>query len=291
MTIPVGLYSATDDHAIHFHQLERGTGDRIRNRRVNERTQREVDYADIVKGRDLGDGEYVVVEPEELDAIAPGRSRSLDIDGFVDLDEIDPVYFQRTYWLAPGGEASRKPYQLLVAALEKLNRVGIATFIMRGREHLAAIRADRGHLALDTLHFADEIRQPPGESGERAGTRGKELDMALSLIESMSGPWRPGDHHDTYRERVERLIEDKRAGREVVAEAEPAEATPMSDLLDALERSVSARRGTPDLDSASKAQLTDMARELGVKGRSKMTRIELRRAVEQATEGQGRKAS
>ena len=307
VTIPVGVYSATDDHAIHFHQLERGTGDRIRNRRVNERTQREVDYADIVKGRDLGGGEYVVVEREELDAIAPGRSRSLDIDGFVGLDEIDPVYFQRTYWLAPGGESSRKPYQLLATALERLNRVGIATFVMRGKEYLAAIRADGDVLALQTLYFADEVRDPAdldNVPGKRAkGGSDKELDMATGLIESMSAPWKPEQSRDSYQDRVQKLIEDKRKGREIVTESEPAEPTGMSDLLEALQRSVEAARGGakkgaaekkkpkkrkgkragPDLSAASKSELLAMARELKVSGRSSMSRDQLVDALRAAS--------
>jgi DNA end-binding protein Ku len=242
VSIPVGLYSATDDHTIHFHQFQRGTADRIRYQRINERTGKEVDYADIVKGAEVGGGDYVIVEPEELDAIAPGRSRSIDITSFVDLDEIDPVHFQKTYWLAPAGEQYTRPYALLLEAMARTNRAGIATFVMRGKEYLTAIRADEGVLALQTLFFADEIRNPADEldnlpRGATAG--GKELDMAKTLIESMSGPWHPQDYHDTYTERVERLIDDKRRGREIVTEAEPPEPTEMSDLLEALQRSIS----------------------------------------------------
>jgi DNA end-binding protein Ku len=242
VSIPVGLYSATDDHTIHFHQFQRGTADRIRYQRINERTGKEVDYADIVKGAEVGGGDYVIVEPEELDAIAPDRSRSIDITSFVDLDEIDPVHFQKTYWLAPAGEQYTRPYALLLEAMARTNRAGIATFVMRGKEYLTAIRADEGVLALQTLFFADEIRNPADEldnlpRGATAG--GKELDMAKTLIESMSGPWHPQDYHDTYTERVERLIDDKRRGREIVTEAEPPEPTEMSDLLEALQRSIS----------------------------------------------------
>jgi DNA end-binding protein Ku len=242
VSIPIGLYSATDDHTIHFHQFQRGTADRIRYQRINERTGKEVDYTDIVKGAEVGGGDYVIVEPEELDAIAPGRSRSIDITSFVDLDEIDPVHFQKAYWLAPAGEQYTRPYALLVEAMARTNRAGIATFVMRGKEYLTAIRADEGVLALHTLFFADEIRNPADELDNLPGRKpasGKELDMAKTLIESMSGPWRPQDYHDTYTERVERLIDDKRRGREIVTEAEPPEPTEMSDLLEALQRSIS----------------------------------------------------
>lgn len=160
VTIPVALFSATEDHTVHFNQFERGTSDRIRYQRVNERTGKEVEYADIVRGHEVGDGEYVLVEPDELAAIAPGRSKSIEITGFVDLDEIDPIHFQKTYWLAPAKEEYGRPYALLTEALDKTNRVGIASFVMRGKQYLTDIRADDGVLALDTLYYADEIRDP-----------------------------------------------------------------------------------------------------------------------------------
>ena len=309
VSIPVGLYTATDDHTIHFHQFQRGTSDRVRNKRVNERTGREIEFDDIVKGADVGDGEHVIVEPDELDAIAPGRSRSLEISEFVDLDEIDPIYFQRTYWLAPTSDEYAKPYALLRQAMNATNRAGIGTFVMRGKEYLAAVRADRDVLAMHTLYFADEVRDPgelehvPGRRAKR-GTD-KELDMATGLIESMSTPWRPEQHRDSYEDRVRRLIEDKHRGREVVTESEPPEPTEMSDLLDALQRSVEAARksgstkrtsGTAksksakssatkpaDLGSASKQQLLRLARELNVPGRSSMTRDQLATAVRRAS--------
>jgi DNA end-binding protein Ku len=294
VSIPVGLFSATEDHTIHFNQFERGTADRIRYKRINERTGKEVDYSDIVKGKDVGGGDYVIVERDELADIAPGRSRTIDITTFVDLDDIDPIFFQKTYWLAPTDEQYERPYALLREAMTRTHKAGIATFVMRGKEYLTAIRADKDVLALETLFFADEIRDTdrldnvPG----RSRAKGKELDMATGLIESMTGPWRPEDFRDTYSERVEQLLEDKRRGREIVTEAAPPEPTAMTDLIAALERSVDAARGgdgsssrdghEPDLSRASKADLTEMARELGVKGRSKMSRAELEKAVAKA---------
>ena len=294
---------------IHFHQFERGTADRVRNQRINERTGKEVEYSDIVKGKEVGGGDYVIVEPDELADIAPGRSRTIDIVTFVDLDEIDPIFFQKTYWLAPTDEQYGRPYALLRDAMARTNRAGIATFVMRGKEYLTAVRADENVLALETLFFADEIRDPadlddlPG----RTQAKGKELEMATSLIESMSGPWRPEDFRDTYTERVEKLIEDKRRGREIVTESEPPEPTAMSDLIAALEASVAEARGGPkdrsgrrkkaatttrkkagkgesdgDLSQLSKADLAAMARDLDVQGRSSMNRGELERAVAKA---------
>jgi DNA end-binding protein Ku len=300
VSIPVGLFSATEDHTIHFNQFERGTADRIRYQRINERTGKEVEYSDIVKGRDVGDGEYVIVEPGELADIAPGRSRSIEISTFVDLDEIDPIHFQKTYWLAPEGEQYARPYALLREAMARTNRAGIATFVMRGKEYLTAIRAHGDVLALETLFFADEIRDPStlDELPAKVKPKGKELEMATALIESMSGPWRPEDYRDTYTERVEKLIEDKRRGREVLTEAEPPEPTAMPDLIAALERSVANARGglkpdrkDQDLSTASKAELMDLARELDVKGRSSMNRDELADAVTKASGAARRSAS
>ncbi|MFF4825090.1 Ku protein [Streptomyces sp. NPDC001312] len=177
VTVPVGLYTSTEDHTVHFHQLQRGTSDRIRNRRVNERTGDEVDTGDIVKGYEIDDGEYVVVEPDELDDIAPGRSRTIDISDFVDLDDIEPVYFDRTYYIAPSGKEYTKVYELLRAALAEANKAGIATFVMRNRQYLTALRAEGEVLVLQTLHWADEVRDPgqelpelpSGRAGQAAG--------------------------------------------------------------------------------------------------------------------------
>ncbi|MFD3618962.1 Ku protein [Streptomyces sp. NPDC058676] len=136
VSVPVGLHTATSDHTVHFHQLQRDTADRIRNRRVNERTGKEVAGDDIVKGYEVADGEYVVVEPDELDEIAPGRSRTIDISDFVDLADIEPAYFDRTYYVGPRGKEYTKVYELLRAALAEAGKVGIATFVMRGKQYL-----------------------------------------------------------------------------------------------------------------------------------------------------------
>jgi DNA end-binding protein Ku len=260
VTVPVGLFSATDDHSVHFHQYQRGTTDRIRNRRVNENTGEEVSYGDVVKGYDADDGRIVILEPGELDEIAPGRSRSIDVEAFVDLDEIDPIYFQKTYWLAPAKEENAKVYALLASAMASTNRAAIATFVMRGKQYLAAVRAqDEGRvLALETLNYADEVRRPSDSLDhlpEAGPQEGKELDMARTLIESMSAPWRPEDYRDTYTDQVKQLIEDKLAGNEVVAAQAAPEATEVTDLLEALRRSVEARQGSGGAEArAPKAQ-------------------------------------
>jgi DNA end-binding protein Ku len=317
VSIPVGLFSATEDHTVHFHQFQRDTSDRIRNQRVNERTGKEVEYSDIVKGAEVGDGEHVIVEPEELDSIAPGRSRSLEITDFVDLDEIDLIYFNRTYWLAPTSDQHSHPYGLLLEAMKRTNRAAIGTFVMRGKEYLTAIRPDGDVLALETMFFADEVRDPAKELDNLPDTgkaKGKELDMANQLIESMSGPWRPENYHDSYQDRVRKLIEDKHRGREVVTEPDASEPTEVSDLLAALERSVSEsrdrggakgsadRKGSragagrkggqaDDLAEATKSELLELARELDIEGRSRMRRDQLIEAVSDARSHTDKRAS
>jgi DNA end-binding protein Ku len=278
--VPVALYPATKSHTIAFHQFEQGTSDRIRNRRVNERTGKEVDRQDIVKGRDYDDGDHVVVAQEELDDIAPGRSRSLEIQTFVAWTEIDPIYFNKSYWLAPANKDYAHAYYLLVKAMAETDRAGISEFVMRGRQYLTAVRADRGLLALHTLYFADEIRDLTKEIDlpKADKPRGRELSMATELVESMSGPWRPEDYRDTYRDRVRALIKDKRAGRATEPEPAPAEPTTVIDLTEALRNSIRKR----DADDLSKADLTRLARRLKISGRSTMSRTELARAVRKA---------
>jgi DNA end-binding protein Ku len=245
VSVPVEIYSATEAHEPTFHQFEKGTKDRIRYQRVNERTGKQVDYADIVKGAEVGRGKYVMIEQEELDSVAPGRSRSLEIRSFVDLDEIDPIHFAKSYYLGPNGDEAKKPYALLRDAMAKANRAAIASFVMRSKEYLAAIRADGDVLVLETMFFADEVRNPKDEIGNLPGNvkvSPPELKMAGQLIESMAGPWRPKDYRDSYTDRVNELIRAKAKNRsyEVAEEAPPA--TNVVDLTEALRASVEAAK-------------------------------------------------
>ena len=258
VSVPVGLYSATEEHELDFHQFQRGTSDRIRYKRVNERTGREVDYDKIVKGHDVGGGEYVIVEQEELADIAPGKSRSLEISTFVDLDEIDPIHFQKSYYLAPSDSDNTSSYALLRDALAKTNRAGIASFVMRSKEYLAAIRADGKVLVLETMFFVDEIRDPAKELGSlpaKSGA-GKQLSMAVDLVEAMSGTWRPAEYKDSYTERVKKLVETKRKGEEVVYNEEEPEATQRTDLVSALRASVEAARSSRTTKKAAAKKST-----------------------------------
>ncbi|GGS77234.1 non-homologous end joining protein Ku [Streptomyces cinerochromogenes] len=246
VTLPVGLYTATQDHTVHFHQLQRGTSDRIRNKRVNERTGKEVDTDRIVKGYEVDEGEYVVVEPEELEEIAPGRSKVIDLAGFVDLRRVEPVYFDRTYYVGPRGKEYVQVYELMRAALDRSDKAGIATLTMRGKEYLTALRAQPDVLVLHTLHWADEVRDPadvvPGLPDRRTSGDSKELRTAEQLIDALTIDWDPADYRDTYEERVKELVAAKAKGEEVVGEAEPPEATNVIDLMEALSRSVEQSR-------------------------------------------------
>ncbi|MET8538708.1 Ku protein [Streptomyces sp. NPDC005065] len=245
-TLPVGLFTATEDHTVHFHQLQRDTADRIRNRRVNERTGKEVSGGDIVKGYELAEGEYIVVEPDELDQIAPGRSQTIDITDFVDLDAIEPVYFDRTYYIAPRGKEYTKVYELLRAALEESDKAGIATFVMRGKQYLTALRAEERLLVLQTLHWADEVRDPGKELPElpsRRKGKGKELTLAIQLVDALSAPWEPGRYHDTYEEKVRELVQAKAEGQEIAVAEEAPQATNVIDLMSVLQSSLDQARG------------------------------------------------
>ncbi|MEV7211930.1 Ku protein [Kitasatospora cineracea] len=302
VSLPVALYPATESHTVRFHQLQRGTTDRVRQRRVNERTGEEVPFEDVVKGYELTEGQYVVVEPAELEEVSPGRSRTIEISGFADPAEIDPVFFDKTYYLGPADPAAAKVYQLLVEALAHSHRAGIAVFSMRGREYLTAVDSADGLLELHTMHWADELRDPqqevPGLPARRKDFNRTELATAEQLIGMLAVDWRPDDYHDTYGERVRALVEAKAEGRATTpsAGAEP-EATGAGELMDALRRSLDqacaqargsggrrteSEKPAEDLSSLSKAELYRRAAALGVPHRSTMTRDQLQYALQAA---------
>jgi DNA end-binding protein Ku len=319
VNVPVGLYSATEDNSVHFNQFERGTSSRIRYRRINEDTGEEVDYDDIVKGEEVGDGSYVIVTPEELEEIEPRRTRTIDISDFVEIGEIDPIYFQKTYYLAPQSDQGQRAYALLLQAMERAGRIGIATFVMRSKEYLAAVRPQGDVLTLETMFFADEVRDAVEEIETLPVPQSfgkKDLDMAVSLIDSMTATWDPTNYRDTYRDRVNELIEAKRRGDEVVVEGESPPEADVVDLMEALRASVDAaksghhrpgnahragklrarRRGgaeeeDDDLSGMTKAELYSLAQDAHVEGRSNMDRAELESAVRKARRSSQRAAS
>jgi len=242
VNVPVGLYSATQDKTVHFNQFEEGTSDRIRYKKVNERTGEEVPPGKIVKGYDLGGGEYVILTEAELDAAEPEKSKLIEITDFVDLDQIDPIYYRSTYYLAPEGEAADKAYALLRQVMRKANKVAIGTVVMRNKEYPVAIRPDDDVLKLETMYFADEIRSPVKELPDLPGAdevTDREVQMAGLLLESMAGDWNPEKYQDTHRLQLEAIIEAKRQGNEIVTgvDAEPAP-TKVVDLMEVLSASI-----------------------------------------------------
>jgi DNA end-binding protein Ku len=255
VNVPVGVYPATQDKSIHFNQFEKGTSDRIRYKKVNERTGEEVASGDIVKGFDLGGGEYVMLSEDELAAAEPERSRQIEITDFVDLDDIDPVFYRTTYYLAPEGNGSDRPYALLRKAMKESRKVGIATMVMRNKEYLVAIRPEGDVLALETMFFADEVRSPQQELPripDDGDLTEREVSMAHVLIGSMESEWDPDRFHDTHREKVESLIEEKSQGK-VITAAKSAPVPKIVDLMEALQASISASqsgRATPGKKAA-----------------------------------------
>jgi len=257
VNVPVGLFSATQDKTIHFNQIEAGTSDRIRYKKVNERTGREVDNAKIVKGFNLGDGSYVLLTDEELAAADPERSRNIAIVDFVEAAEIDPLLYRNGYYLAPQGEGARQAYALLREAMLRESKVAVAELVMRNKEYLVTVRPHEKDnvLVMHTLYYSDEVRSPeeelPNLPGEETFTD-RELAIASQLIDAMTSPWDPEQYHDTHRQRVEELVASKHEGREIVLEA-PAPAPKVVDLMAALEASVKAASGATAPKAPAKA--------------------------------------
>jgi DNA end-binding protein Ku len=243
VTVPVRLYTATASHKPTFHQFKRGSGQRIRNRRVTEDAGEVVDYDDIVKGADIGDGRHVIVTPEELETIEPGRSRAIGIEDFVDLDDIDPLVWNRTYYLGPDGDAAEAPYELLRRAMVNSGKVAIGRFVMRDKQYLATIRPIGELLGLSTMYFADEVRGV--HAVDRAPVDREpddlQLEIAQQLIQYMSTDWDHSRYRDTYQERIGALIERKTRGEDVVSERAPEPAEKVTGLLEALRRSIEER--------------------------------------------------
>lgn len=244
VNIPVKLYSAVSRKTVHFNQLDATTNSRVKQKRVSAETGDEVPYEQIVKGYELAGGSYVIVTDDELAALDPKAVRTIDIDEFVEQSEIDPIFYDSAYYLAP--DKASKPYALLARALEETGKVGIARFVMRTKQYLAAIRPQDGRLLLSTMVYADEINDPM-EIGEIAELEDvelpeKELAMAAQLIESLAADFAPDKFHDTYREAVLELIEKKASGEEIIAPAAEEEPAKVVDLMAALEASVAAAK-------------------------------------------------
>ena len=257
VNVPVKLYSAVHPQGLSFHQFQEGTNARVRNKRVSEKTGKEVDYDDIVKGYEVEKGHYVMVEPDELAEFNPRATRTIDIEDFVDLEDIDPIYYDNTYFLAPeDSEGARKAYALLLKAMEDQKKVAIGRLVMRNKQYLAAIRPMEKALAVSTMRFHDEVMAPSeidaiptGRSAPRA--QPAEVKMASQIIDSMTREWDPNRYEDTYRVQVLDYLKKKAAGEEIVVEEEPEEQAKVTDLMAALEASLQAAKKTGSRSSSS----------------------------------------
>jgi DNA end-binding protein Ku len=260
VSIPVKLYSATEERDIAFRQVHREDGGRIRYQRVCTKCGEEVSYADIAKGYEMSDGSIVVLTDEDFDNVPITSNRMIDVVQFVPLEELDPIYFSKSYYLEPE-KAGVKPYVLLARALEESGKVAVVKVALRQREALAAVRVRDGVFVLETMLWPDEVRTPEfGFMDDDVEVRPQELAMAGTLIESLSGEFDPNEHHDAYREALEQVIEAKVEGHELVAPAERKEDTgAVVDLMAALRASVDAAKkgrvgGAAAADTAAPAK-------------------------------------
>ncbi|MGI8921948.1 MAG: Ku protein [Solirubrobacteraceae bacterium] len=246
VNVPVKLYSAVNRKAVRFHQLNGEDGVRIQQKRVDPTTGEEVPYENIVKGYEIAPDRYVVVSPEELDALDPAATRTIDIDEFVDMSQIDPIYFDHPYYLAPA-TGGAKAYRLLLDAMRDSGKIALARMVLRSKQHLAAVRPTGDVLSVVTMLYPDEVVDPDAidELPEAAETEAseRELKMAQQLIASLSGEFDPSAYRDEYRDKVLELIERKAAGEEIAVQPEAPPAAPVPDLMAALEASIQAARG------------------------------------------------
>jgi DNA end-binding protein Ku len=268
LNVPVRLYSAVARRNIALREIRESDNARIKHRRVAEGTEEEVPYEEIVKAYEITPGRYVPLTKDEMGALAPEKTRAIEVLDFVDIEEIDPMYFDSPYYLGPA-EGAEKAYSLLAAAMEKSGKAAIARFVFRNKEHLAAIRATNGVLTLTTMRFADEV-VPPSELDdvlpqEKPKVAKKEQEMAEQLIESLSTKFEPTSYRDEYREQLLGLIESKAEGKEIVA-ADTEEPTPTKapDLMAALEESIAAVKGRKEpaaKDGSAKAKSSSSSKK------------------------------
>jgi DNA end-binding protein Ku len=246
VNVPVALLSAVRDLDVHFHQLDERTKARIEIRRVCSKEGKAVDYDEIAHGYEL-DGECVMLTDEELAALEPRKTRTIDIEAFVELDSIDPAYFDRPYYLVPvGGEGAARAYRLLAEVMRRSDRVAIGRFVLRSREYLVALRVRDGAIALSTMLFENELRRAKDVGDARVTAKDKPSDRALTqatkLVKALATDFDPSAYEDRHRKRVRKLIAKKRKGGEISAPPEPETPGPVPDLMAALRESLEAAK-------------------------------------------------
>ena len=271
VNIPVGLFAAEERTDLQLHMIDSRNHARVRYERVNAETGEEVPWDRIVKGYEYGDGNYVVLQKEDLERAAPEATKAIEIDRFVDLDEIDSIFFDKPYYLEPG-KGGEKPYALLREAIRESNMAGIATIVIRTRQHVCALTPRGDGLMIHLLRFAQEIRDMseldlPG-SAEAVGVKKQELKMASDLIKSMEGPWDPSEYHDEYREQLRKWIDERIASGDMEAAPqaqEPrGEAPEPINLMEALKKSLGSGAKQP-----SKQGSQQSSKKTSKKGRTK----------------------
>lgn len=257
VNVAVRAFSATKDQKVHFHQIDSKSGSRIGYEKVSKATGERVDKADIAHGYEVDPGTYVTFSQEEISAVRPTSTRTVDISDFVGLDAIDPIFYEKTYWLVPADETAEKAYALLANAMETEQKVGIGHVVIRTKEYLAAVRPLQGALAMSTMRFADEVVEyselSTSEAAEAPSER--ELELAKQIIAGLGNDWDPENYHDSYNAELRSMIAKKVAGNDVVAGAEPVEEdSTVVDLMAALEASVEAARRPRGSDDDVDAQ-------------------------------------
>jgi len=271
LNVPVRLYSAVARRNIALREIRESDSARIKHRRVAEGTDEEVPYENIIKAYELSPGQYVPLDKEEMAALAPEKTRAIDVQDFVDIEEIDPMYFDSPYYLGPA-DGAEKAYSLLAAAMEHSGKAAIARFVFRNKEHLSAIRASSGVLTLTTMRFHDEV-VPPGDLDDalpdkKPKVAKREQQMAEQLIDSLSTEFDPSAYRDEYREQLLALIERKAEGKEIVApEAEAPKATKAPDLMAALEESIAAVKEKGSAPAKGKASKPKAAKKSKAKAK------------------------
>src|SRR5215210_7504034 len=269
VSVPVRMFTATESKELKFHFLDRRDMSPIGYEKVSKESGKTVPPDEIVRAFEISKGEYVPLEDDDLDRLDIELTHSIDICDFVDLDEIDPIYFRKAYYLLPQ-EGAEKPYRLLVKALEETGRVAIAKVVIRNKQHLAAVRPVGDTLVLETMYYADEVRQP--EDAPTPQVRKAEVDMAKTLIENLAAKWDPEKYHDNYRSELLDLLQKKAEG-EPLPEPQAEEGGEVVDLMEALKASVRAtkkrRTASKTGSSASRSKRTQSASKAKAKTRAK----------------------
>lgn len=268
ISMPVRLFSGARGTRISFHMLHRDDNTRVKQQLYCPQDEKVVDRSEIVKGYEFRKGEYVVMEPAEIKKIEPKTAKSMEILEFVKQEEIDPVYFESSYYLAPE-EAARKPYALLVKAMKDTGYVGIAKLAMHNREYTAFLRPYEKGLMLHTMYYKDEVREAPDFGTEHASLKDGEVKVAHQLVQALAAKWDPAKYYDTFEENLKKLIKARMEGKEVVAAEKPKPAAASANLMEALKQSLAEmegkKKGPQRVEAAQRESAVEIRAKAGAK--------------------------